>query len=310
MMAASAVLPPGLARVATVTRARANDDLDENWRTAESDKNRDLGARRKRIAKDRLEKEVPPDPKFAPFLGEKTTYDVSFLWTFNAAKVTVTFQQGSGDEYITEMDARTTGVVEWATNLKRQFVKSRLVMKDDGGVKRLICTHMTRISEKGGTTTKSISSYHYDKGKRFYRRMENGELKKQRVYKMPKNVYYQDFVGFWYNLRAGMFGKIEKGQDYKIRTIPYKGIDEYTIHVATTEEMAEEKGWLRDNPDAVYMGTVKLHEKVFGIKAREGKMLTDKDFFPMAGKINDVVAYGDVHSKLTSRSKTSPRTSS
>ncbi len=263
------------------------------------EKKKTRAMRRKASAKD-----VKIDPLFRPFLGEKLVYDVNFLWTIRAAEVVVTFRQGLGEEIVGTLEAKAKGVVGWATNMRRQVFKSRLVVRVFDGKKRLLSTNFSHLSENTKRVKKTLHRFNYEKRRRYYRKYINGKLKKKRTKKIPSHVkYYEDFVGLAYNVRAGVYGDMPPGKTIKIHTVPYKGIDEYTLRIATKKEMKEEKKWIGRHPDAKYMGIVKIHQKIFGLKTGEGKVLADKGFLPIAGKVKDAVSFGDVSTKLAKRSK-------
>ncbi|MBZ0271012.1 DUF3108 domain-containing protein [bacterium] len=297
LFAASLVIPPFLRPFTNVTRTvitgAAAEDAPEKGVPSK--------------LKSRGPEKTVIDPKFAKYLGEKLVYEVDFMYTVKAAQVTVTLRQGSGEEIIGELEAKALGVVGWATNMKRQVFSSRLVVREIDGVKRLIPTTFSRVSEKGDKVTKSIHRFLYDKHKRLYSRTVNGKMKRRQTKKIPADVkMYEDFVGFAYNVRAGVYGDIVPGKEIKIRTVPYKGVDEYTIRVAGGDEMKKHAKWFSKNPEARYLGVVKIHQKIFGLKTGEGYVMTDKDLVPVAGKIKDVVTFGDVSTRLVQRSGGSP----
>ena len=244
------------------------------------------------------------DPLFAKFLNEKLVYEVNFLSAFHAADLTVTLRQGLGEEILAQLEAKSTGVVSLASATKRQLFKSRLVVREIDGTKRLVATHFSRLSEKGGVVTKTIHHFDYQNRVWAFHKFVNAAKKEGTSKRIPADVtYYEDFVGFLYNLRAGVYGEVTSGKVIEIRTIPFKGIDRYKIKVATPEEMKEEESWIAKTPGAVHMGNVEIHEKIMGMKTGNGQILVDDQLVPLAGRIKDVIAFGDVSVTLVKRGK-------
>lgn len=242
------------------------------------------------------------DARFRPYLGEKLTYTVNFMGLIKAATVNVTFKQGIGDDFITEMEAVAHGVVGWASTTKRQKMVTRLKIMDVGGGKtRLAPTHFSRESEKPDRKYRSLQHFDYKNGYWYYTRYINEKREKRRRRKIPPGVFYEDMVGFTYNLRAGFYGDVNPGDVIKIHGIPFNEVSEYTIRVANAKDLEQEAKWVASVPGARKMGLVEISQKIFGFKPGLGKVLTDDKLVPLAGKIKDVVSYGDVSAELTGK---------
>ncbi len=242
-------------------------------------------------------------PPYDKYLGEKLKYSVDFLSTFKAAEVSVVFRPGYGGKLIAEIDAVAKGVVGWATNMKRQFFRSYLEIMEVGGKQRLVVTYFSRISVKGEKTYKSVHRFDYKRGKWHFRKYKNGRRKERWSKPIPSGVFYEDFAGFMYNVRAGFYGEMKPGHEFSIRSVPFKEIDSYTVHVASGQQMDAERKWIKKTPGAALMGIVDIHQKIFGMKTGEGKVLVDKDLLPLSGKVKDAVSFGDVTVNLVERSK-------
>jgi hypothetical protein len=244
------------------------------------------------------------DPLFAPFLNDKLTYEVSFMGMMKAAEVKVSLRQGLGEEIIGELEAKVLGVVKLASQTKKQVFKSRLVVRPFEGTKRLIATNFSRLSEKSGTVTKTLHRFNWEKKTWDFRKYVNGKRKEVESKTIPADVtYYEDFVGFLYNIRAGTYGEMTPGKTIPVRTIPFKGVDKYTLHIGTEEQLKGESDWLEKNPGSKYLGIIEIHQNIFGLKTGEGRILADEKLVPLAGRIKDVMGFGDVEMKLTKRGK-------
>ncbi len=272
--------------------------------TADSEKKVVEGPKKKLKMKSGAKRKITVvDPLFAGLVGEHLKFEVDFLSTFKAADLDVTFRPGYGNKLIAEIDAVATGVVGWATKMKRQFFRSYLEVMEINGKKRLVATYFSRVSVKGKRVYKSIHRFDYKRGEWHFRKYRNGKRKKREVRKILPGVFYEDFVGFMYNVRAGCYGEMKPGHEFSIQTVPYKEIDSYKIHVASKEQMDEEKKWVKKTPGAALMGIVEIHQKIFGMKTGEGKVLVDKNLIPLSGKVKDAVSFGDVTVNLVKRSK-------
>ncbi len=244
------------------------------------------------------------DARFRPFIGEKLVYDVNFMGLIKAASVVVTLKQGIGEEIISELEAKATGMVSWASKTKRQVMKTRLRIMDTGGGKtRLVPLSFSRESERPDRKYRSLQQFDYRRGYWYVTIEINGKRKSRKRKKIPPGVYYEDFVGFAYNLRAGVYGPANPGDVIKIEGIPYKDVSSYTIRVATQKEWDDEAKWAGDVPGAKKLGIVEIKQEIFGFKPGVAKVLIDDKLVPVAAKVSDVVSYGDVSTRLVERKK-------
>ncbi|MCZ7583696.1 MAG: hypothetical protein M5R36_10390 [Deltaproteobacteria bacterium] len=254
-------------------------------------------------------KNVEIDPLFRPFLGEKLIYEVNFLWTVKAALITATLRQGKGEEIIAELDAVAQGVVGWATTTKRQTLQSRLVVREIDGHKRLIATTFSRTSIKADRERRSLHHFDYDKKRWHYRRYTNGKVDKK---KNAKDSPRREVLRGLRRLRlqrarrnVRRFSAGPHGDD------PHDSVQGHRqIHHPRGFERGDGEGKTLDgkHPGAAKLGIVQIHQKIFGLKTGEGRILTDAKYLPIAGKVKDVVSFGDVSTTLVKQTRLAPKT--
>jgi hypothetical protein len=254
----------------------------------------------------KVKTEYPVHPFAQQFLGEELEYRVSFLWVKNAATGFIRFKKGPGKGYIGEYEARAGKLVGWLTSHKNLKMRSHMMVKNVNGKERFITKQFEYISQKGEKTSKSIHLMTYEKHRWYYRKFVDDKLVKERRRKIPNGKIYDDFVVASYNLRSGVYGKLDPGAKITIITIPYKGVDTFSFHMATKEEMKKQKKWISKHPKAKHMAVVKINKKIFGIKTGSALLLGDKDMVPIAATVEEVIHFGSVEAVLVKRKRAKP----
>ena len=240
----------------------------------------------------------PVHPLAKKFVGEKLKYDVTFLWMVNAAEGSVTFKRDVGKGYVGKIEAKAKGLIGWVTNQRSQTLISHMSVRNINGQDRFVTNIYRWISQKGDTEYKSNHIMNFTRKKWYYRRYVNGKLVKVRTRKIKGNAPYDDLVVLAYNFRAGVYGPVQYGKTYSVTTIPFKKVSKFSFQVASKEQMAKEKKWIKQHPKAKYMVVVKIDKKIFGIKTGEAKMLGNKDLVPISAYVKDAVHFGNVYADI------------
>lgn len=282
-MIAGAVLPWPLAKLARVQIVEASE----------------IGTGKFFLAKKGgLQKQAAPiHPMAKPFIGEKFRYNVTLMGMINAAEGKVYFAQ-DGKGYKGTIEAKATGVAKLV--YKEQMFFSHMAVETVNGKLRFLTKIHSRTTTKGDETKRSTHRFDYVRKKWYYQRYLNDKLVKKRTYnsRMTSGKIYDDFVSFFYNFRAKVYGPVEFGKKYTITTIPFKKVDTYTIEVASKEQMKEEKKWIEKFPDTSFMVILKINQKIFGMKTGEAKLIGDKNLKPLSGYVKDAAVFGDVYANI------------
>ena len=118
---------------------------------------------------------------------------------------------------------------------------------------------------------------------------------------IPPGVLYDDPVTAFYNLRSGVYGNVEPGREFLLRTLPRKGHEMIRINVASREEAegrrAAEKA--KDGKDILIR--ILIDREMWGRKKGELEIWFNRDLVPLSGVVKDVPFFGDVKGRLTFR---------
>jgi hypothetical protein len=241
------------------------------------------------------------------FLGERLDYYLGFFLFSKAADCVIDFQ---GDEpsgrYVAKMWAKTRGFIGWLTSYRENRYISHMEKAKDG--RRLRPILFEKRVTIGSTVKESFHWFDYPARRINYAIIHNKRLIKEDCYDIPEGIVYEDILSAFYNLRAGVYGEIQKGQHYIIPSIPEKGIDRYTMEVLDDVrewQQRRKQGWKDNNNDFVLR--VIVNREVFG--TREGLIwirMSKKNLIPLEGVAEDAIGLGDITGRLYKVSYISP----
>jgi hypothetical protein len=231
--------------------------------------------------------------------GEDLWYEISVLYFIKAAVGRVSFQRTARPGHFRAIaEAHAVGFVGWATNYRKVGFYSDLAVMDQGGTPRLVTVRFRRETTREDTQYRSIHQFDYKRRRWFYRVYQDGKLTRARSRPIPDGVWYDDLITAAYNFRLGVYGPPKKGMSFSVSTIPYQGVDRFTVRLCTQEEEARESAIREKVPEAAYIVHVPIDQKVFGIKAGLARFVGDKDLKPLAVAIQDTGHFGDVFAEL------------
>jgi hypothetical protein len=176
----------------------------------------------------------------------------------------------------------------------------------DGG-RRLRPLRFEEDIVSGGKIRKKITIFDY-RGRRFIqRRMNRMGVFIQSEEEIPVGVIYDDFLTAFYNFRRGVYGVIQRGGRYRVRTVPKAGISTIDVEIATEEEEMRFRHGKRDKRGAKYeyYVTVSLDKEITGSRTGRVKGWVSRDLVPIEGTIEDVVFVGDVRGFLIGKGRMS-----
>jgi len=231
------------------------------------------------------------------FQGEELRYQIQFLWFTCAAIGRVLFEEDKGKGiYRATLEGRTSGVIGWLTQYRRDTYTSFMELIDGG--RRLRSRRFEEDIVIGGKIRKKIIHFDYRKGKLIKRRMNRRGVFIQTEEKIPKGVIYDDFITAFYNFRCGVYGKIQRGKRYRIRTLPKARVSTIDVEIATKEDEMRMRQGEGDKGLREYYIMVFLDREI--TRSRTGKVTgwVSKNLVPLEGTIEDVVFFGDVHGVL------------
>ncbi len=231
------------------------------------------------------------------FQGEELRYQISFLWFNRAATGRLFFKKEKGNGgYNAILEGKTLGIIGWLTRYRQDTYSSSMELIDGG--RRLRSLRLEEDIVIGNKARKKITLFDYRKGTLIKRRMNRRGVFIQTEEKIPEGVIYDDFVTAFYNFRRGVYGEIQRGKRYRVRTLPKAGISTIDVEIATEEKerLMRQRGG--DKRRREYYVTVFLDRNI--TRSRTGRVegWVSKNLVPIEGTIEDVVLFGDVHGVL------------
>jgi hypothetical protein len=231
------------------------------------------------------------------FRGEELRYQIGVLWFREAAIGRIFFEEDKGNRgYKAILEGKTSGFIGWLTRYRRDIYTSYMEVADGG--RRLRPLRFEEDVVIGDKIRKKITRFDYREGKLLKRRRNRRGIFIQSEEKIPDGVVYDDFLTGFYNFRRGIYGKIERGKRYRVRTIPKKGVSTIDVEIATREEEMRRRQGDADKGLREYYITVLLDREI--TRSRTGRIegWVSKNLVPIEGTIEDVVLFGDVHGIL------------
>jgi hypothetical protein len=231
------------------------------------------------------------------FIGEELIYKIGFWLLDDVATGTVTMKKAEKDgEYVATLSAQTTGFLGWLLKGRKDTYVAHLRLADGG--KRFVTTTFEKSVDRGGKVRRGRRVLDYEKGEMTWRSWGGGKGEREGVEKIPPGVWIDGPLAAFYNFRAGVYGPVEGGRSYSIRTFPKDGrVPEITLKVATREEL--EKRVPKDKAYADYLADARIDKDLFGQKEGDIEILFTSDMLPVEAVAKDLIFFGDVRGKLT-----------
>jgi len=248
--------------------------------------------------------ETPGDPIGEYFGGEIMKYDIDF-WIFSrVAEGVATFRSLGGGRYEAFHEGKTLGLVGLITRNRRDVYRSVMGTIHNG--RRLIPLRFEEDVIIGSNTRKRTTVFDYAARKVTIETQKEEGISKEEV-EIPYGALYDDPMTAFYNFRFGVYGKVEPGKIFTIRTVPRKDSPEPIRMIVASKKEEEQKRTEEAEKDGKDL-FIKVHlDKEFvGSLQGEVEVWFTKDVVPMAGVAKDVFFYGDIRGHLTYRGFSGP----
>ncbi len=226
------------------------------------------------------------------FLKEKVDYDISFLWFKRAAVGRLEFLP-DGDGYKAVLRAETKGFVGFFTSYRKHLYISHLTyLPEENRFRVSLFERHVIIKDR---EEKTFNYLDYEKGVYSWKDYKGGRLVEDKSEPIPEGQEYEDILSAFYNFRLGLYGPIQKGRDFQVRTMPEKGRSTIDVSIAGDEEAKKGRRFFGDSFDdrLVYV-KVKVPKEIFNSKTGEVSILIDDKILPIHGIVEDYVGFGDV----------------
>jgi len=224
-------------------------------------------------------------------VGEKLSYDISFLWFDHLAEGSIELQNGpKPGTFLVVMQARTLGVAAFFTGNRVEKYQTLLFVGDDGLLHPLWhSSHTLRDRAKGRSEKLTRYDFDYAAGQVHYKKSKNGNDYSQKSYEMDREKPLYDILSALYNLRLGLYGPVGE-KTILIPTFHRKGTQDIVVEPLNRAKGADDD-FFTGVPVQV---RILVDPEVFGTKGREILAGFDADSKPVRGIIKDVIGLGDV----------------
>ncbi|MBC8286020.1 MAG: DUF3108 domain-containing protein [Nitrospinae bacterium] len=239
-----------------------------------------------------------PTGKITRFVGETLYYEISFLWFENAAAAKVSFFEEHG-KYFSVLEASTKGFVGFFTSYRKHFYKTEFEIIDNGRTLR----PKTFLRQVTIASTIETTKHKFDYSNRLHtweKRVNEEEVDNGQS-ELPAEGAFNDILTSFYNIRNSVYGKLEKGGKFVIRTIPEKGHDEISVHIRTEQDQEHfriEEG--RREKNAMLLNII-VPKEIFKTETGELMVWSSKHYIPTETTVKDYILLGDLHARFTRR---------
>jgi len=231
------------------------------------------------------------------FAGETLKYEVGFWLIDPVGGGVADFQSLGGGRYRVYHVGKAEGIVGWLTSYRREIYRSTMTTINNG--KRLIPLKFEEYSVIGEWYRKKTTTYDYPARKVTTQGEKEGKPMKREEMEIPVGVLYDDPVTAFYNLRFGVYGKVEPGREFILRTIPSKGHEIIRIQVATKKEADRARAAEKVKTGKDLLIRILLDREMWGRKKGELEIWFNRDLLPISGVVKDIRFFGDIRGRKT-----------
>ncbi len=235
------------------------------------------------------------------FVGERFTYTVGF-WIFkDIAEGSIELKKGEKEnEYIATLEAHTTGLLGRFFKPRSDTYTTRLTMVDAG--KRFITTHFEKNVRIGDKVRRGLQEVDYEKGELRWTTYKHGKVRRSGRVEIPPGERYDGPLTAFYNLRYGVYGPIEEGRNYQIKTLPKgeKPVSDIEIRIASKKELKKFYNRSKKDPRARYYAVAVIDKEFFDSRTGEVEIIFNADLVPLDAVAKNVMMYGDIKGRLKS----------
>jgi len=237
---------------------------------------------------------IPANQPIERLVGEKLSYDVSFLWFDHLAEGTISLTRGQQpDTYVATLEARTRGFAAFVTNNRVERYQTIMEIGPDGFLRPLVYSLRT-LKGKGKNQREKVTSYSFDYEHRqvTYRKIKDHVIHADDILPLKTDDQIFDILSAFYSLRIGSFGPIDQRKIH-MPTFHRKGVEE--IVVAPIKKTGENKRFFADDKT---LCKVLVDPEVFNTNGRDLLVSFDENNRPQKAVVKNVIGLGDVKGVL------------
>ncbi|NOY12236.1 MAG: DUF3108 domain-containing protein [Deltaproteobacteria bacterium] len=228
-------------------------------------------------------------------VGERLTYDISFLWFKHLAEGSIRLERGEKlGTYLATMEARTRGFAAFVTRNRVEKYQTLMEVGPDGLLRPLVHSSQT-FKGKGKDLREKKTSYTFDYLKRQvkYKKIKYHRITADETLPLGTAGPVYDILSAFYNLRLGAFGSFAQ-QSIHMPTFYRKGVEEIVVTPMVDRNGKDGKFFAADGT----LCKVLVDPSVFKTNGRELFVSFDKNNRLERGIIKNVIGLGDVKGVL------------
>ena len=227
------------------------------------------------------------------FIGEVLDYAIGFWFFKSVATGRLTFKRGADGGYEATLKAHANGVADKILKHRRDEYTSYMYLSEDGTMfltkrfERVIVT-----SEKKKAKKKYVG---YKKRILTWMKWENGEERGAEAVGFSRGIIPVDPLAAFYNFRAGAYGALKRGGEYRIPALPKNGrVPEIYFRIITGDEMDKR----RKRKGSEFIADAFIGKDLFGSEKGEMELFFNSKFVPVYAVAKDVDYLGNVRGVL------------
>ena len=240
--------------------------------------------------------EIKDDSIGERFTREVIKYEVGFWIFFPVGGGEADFRSLGDGRYMVFHEGRAQGLAGWITRYRREVYRSTMATINNG--RRLIPLRFEEYSVIGEWFRKKTTVYDYAARKVLIEVEKDGQASREEM-EIPLGILYDDPVTAFYNFRFGVYGKVEPGKNFIMRTLPRKGHEIINMNVASKEETETKRAAEPQKEGKDLFVRVLLDREMWGRKKGELEIWFNKELVPTSGVVKDIRFFGDIKGKLS-----------
>lgn len=193
--------------------------------------------------------------------------------------------------YRVELVGRTLGIASWLAGNRVQTYTTLMELTPDGSLRTI--EHTSRVQKKiFGKLKDRGKRYRYDYVTRkvSMAKAREGVYQQKEDFVFPEGLQPVDMLAAFYNLRAGFYGPLVPGAEFKIPTLTKDGFSDIEVAILTVKEQAT----LGFFPPAGLLLQITLDPEIFDTGGGSIYVWFNGAGTPERGIVEDVIGLGNV----------------
>jgi hypothetical protein len=227
------------------------------------------------------------------FIGEELDYKIGFWFFDHVAVGKLTFKKSEDGGYEATLKAHATGVIDKLLKHRRDVYTSHMDISEDGTM--FLTRRFEKVIEVGGKKRVKKKYIDYKSRVMMWIGWGGGKDEETGATGFPAGVSPVDPLTAFYNFRAGAYGALRPGGEYRIPGLPKDGrVPEMYVRIVTPDEMAERTR----GKDSEYLADAFVGKDLFGSEKGEMEIFFDSRFVPVYAVAKGVDYLGSVRGTL------------